>query len=74
MGDLQVVRLSDHFGQYVVQLRCACGHARECYPKTLAGFAGWDAKLADIVRRFRCSRCGKRSCTVRAIERVVDRS
>lgn len=74
MGALQVVRLSDHFGQYVVHLRCACGHTRECYAKTLAGFVGWDAKLADIVRRLRCSQCGKRSCTARVFERIVDRS
>ena len=74
MGDLQVVRLSDHFGQYVVLLKCRCGHSRECYPKTLAGFAGWDAKLADLVRRLRCSRCGARGATARVIERVVDRS
>jgi hypothetical protein len=30
---LTVVRLSDHFGQYVLMLKCECGMAQ---PKTLA--------------------------------------
>jgi hypothetical protein len=34
-------------------------------PHTLAGFAGWDAKLQDVVRRLRCSKCDKKRCTAR---------
>jgi hypothetical protein len=60
---LTVVRLADHFGQYVLILTCACGHSRTAQPKTLAALAGWDALLTDVVRRLRCSQCGKRKCT-----------
>jgi hypothetical protein len=60
---LTVVRLADHFGQYVLTLTCACGHSRTAQPKTLAALAGWDALLTDVVRRLRCSQCGKRRCT-----------
>jgi hypothetical protein len=58
---LTVVRLSDHFGQYVLTLKCECGHTRTAQPDTLAG---WDALLADVVKRLRCSRCGQRMCSV----------
>jgi hypothetical protein len=60
---LTVTRLSDHFGQYVLILKCACGHTRTANPKTLASLAGWDAALKDVVRRLRCSQCGKRTCS-----------
>ena len=59
-----VVRLSDHFGQYVLILKCECGHTRTAQPQTLAALAGWDALLADVVKRLRCSRCGRRLCSV----------
>ena len=52
---LTVVRLSDHFGQYVLMLECECGHTRTAQPQTLAALAGWDALLADVVKRLRCS-------------------
>jgi hypothetical protein len=65
---LTVVKLSDHFEQYVLLLKCECGHTRTAQPKTLAGLAGWDALLTDVVKRLRCSHCGRRRCsaTVRA--------
>jgi len=71
--DLIVDRLSDHFGQYTVYLRCACGHIRRCDPHTLANFAGWDARLEGVVRRLRCSKCGKKQCTARVVEPVKPR-
>lgn len=71
--DLDVDKLSDHFGQYVVVLTCACGHSRRCYPKTFAAFAGWDAKLIDVVKRMRCTKCGKRECSVRAMRETAPR-
>jgi hypothetical protein len=38
---LTVVKLSDHFGQYVLTLTCgACGHSRTVQPQTLARMAG----------------------------------
>ena len=59
---LTVVRLADHFGQYFILIKCECGHTRTAQPKTFAHLAGWDALLSDVVRRLRCSRCGKRKC------------
>jgi hypothetical protein len=60
---LTIIKLSDNFGQYVLTLKCACGHTRTAQPRTLAALAGWDARLDEIVKRMRCSRCGKRQCT-----------
>jgi hypothetical protein len=59
----KVEKLSDDFGQYKIMLTCKCGHSRQASPSTLARFAGWDAKLTDVVDRMRCSQCGKRQCT-----------
>jgi hypothetical protein len=61
---LTVLKLSDHFGQHVLTLKCECGHTRTAQPQTLAAVAGWDAPLADVVRRLRCSQCGRRLCSV----------
>jgi hypothetical protein len=60
---LTVERLSDHFGQYVIALKCGCGHVRHASPRSLAALAGWDARLEDVVQRMRCSRCGRRQCS-----------
>jgi hypothetical protein len=53
---LTVVKLSDHFGKYGLLLKCECecGHTRTAQPQTLAALAGWDAPLADVVKRLRC--------------------
>ncbi len=61
---IKVVKLSDHFGQYVLTIACPCGHTRAANPETLARIAGWDAALADVIKRMRCSKCGARKCTV----------
>lgn len=61
---LTVVKLSDYGGQYVLMLKCsACGHSREARPDLFARFAGWEASLASVVGRLRCSKCGVRRCT-----------
>ena len=60
---LTVVKLSDHFGQYVLLLKCPCGHTRTAQPQTLAALARWDALLEDVVKRLRCSHCGRRRCS-----------
>lgn len=73
MADLHIDKLSDHFGQYMLMLSCECGHVRECYPKTLAAFAGWDARLADIVRRMRCTKCRRKRCSARAVSLLKPR-
>jgi hypothetical protein len=49
MRDLEVDKLGDYFGQYIVVLACTCGHTRRYYPKTGAAFARWDAKLTSVV-------------------------
>lgn len=60
---VKVVKLADNFGQYVITITCECGHSRTARPQTFAAIAGWDALLADVVKRLRCSRCGKRKCS-----------
>ncbi len=66
---LNVEKLSDEFGQYTIFLQCECGHTRKAVPKTFANVAGWDAHLVDVVKRLRCSKCGKKKvkATVSAI-------
>lgn len=68
MRDLDIKILSDHFGRYLIYLKCECGHIRRCYPHTLAKFAGWDAVLTDVVKRMRCSKCQQKKCTARTVE------
>jgi hypothetical protein len=59
----KIETLADNFGQYVILLTCKCGHTRHANPQTFAHIAGWDAKLDDVVKRLRCSKCGKRQCS-----------
>jgi hypothetical protein len=69
MRDLKIEKLSDEFGQYTVHLECPCGRTRRCAPNALAAFAGgWDARLADVVKGLRCSKCNQKRCTARVIE------
>ncbi len=71
MKPLVIDKLSDHFGQYEILLKCnACNHTRRCFPSTLAAFAGWDTQLDDIVKRLRCTRCNEKQCTA-AVHRLV---
>ena len=67
MREFQIDRLSDEFGQYVIYLACACGHERRCEPRTLANIAGWDARLVDVAKRMRCSKCQRRGCRARVV-------
>jgi len=60
--ELHVDKLSDEFGQYEILLTCKCGRTRTAYPRTLAAIAGWDARLEDVAKRMRCTKCGKRGC------------
>ena len=63
-----VDKLSDEFGQYELHLKCgSCLHERRASPHTLAKLCGWDARLDDVVRRMRCSICGKKKCTALAV-------
>jgi hypothetical protein len=71
--DFKIDKLSDEFGQYLILIECACGHTRRASPHTLAAFVGWDANLADVVRRLRCSKCNQKRCTARAVELIKPR-
>ena len=73
MRDLKIEKLSDEFGQYVIYLKCACGHIRRCHPHTLAAFAGWEASLDQVVKRLRCSKCNQKQCTARAVPMTTPR-
>jgi hypothetical protein len=73
MRELRIERLSDEFGQYLIVLTCACGHVRQAYPKTLAAISGWEAKLDDVVRRMRCSKCNAKKCKARAVPLTAPR-
>jgi rRNA maturation protein Nop10 len=61
-------KLSDEFGQYTLVLKCSeCGHERTAEPHTLGRLCGGDARLEDVAKRMRCSKCGKKKCTLRAV-------
>ena len=67
-GDFHIDKLSDEFGQYTLVIKCLmCGHERAAQPHTLARVCGWDARLEDVAKRMRCSKCGKKGCTLRAV-------
>jgi hypothetical protein len=72
--DLHIEKLSDEFGQYELLLTCKCGHTRRVYPRTLAGIAGWDARLIDVVKRLRCSKCGRRGCEAKPVPLTAPRA
>ncbi len=66
--ELKVVKLNDEGGVYVLVMTCrACGHERIAEPLTLGRLCGWDARLEDVAKRMRCSKCGKKQCTLRPI-------
>jgi hypothetical protein len=66
--EFHIDKLSDEFVQYTSRLKCsACGHERTAEPHTLGRLCGWDALLDDLAKRMRCSKCGKKQCTLRAV-------
>jgi hypothetical protein len=72
--DIQITKLSDEFGQYTLVLTCgSCLRERRTTPHLLAKLCGWDAKLEDVARRMRCSICGKKQCTARAVPLTAPR-
>jgi len=65
--EFHIEKLSDEFGQYTLALKCgACEHERTAEPRTLAALCGWDARLEEVGKRMRCSKCGEKKCTLRA--------
>ena len=68
MPPIHVEKLSDEFGQYTLILTClACGYERVTSPRLLGRICGWDARLEEVARRLRCSKCGMRRCRARAV-------
>ena len=66
--DPKIEKLSDDFGQYELTLKCdVCGHLRRASPHTLANLCGWDAPIAEVAKRLRCSKCGQKKCTANAM-------
>jgi hypothetical protein len=66
--DFRIEKLADEFGQYILYLKCeSCLHERRTTPNMLAKLCGWDANLSDVARRLRCSICGQKKCTARAV-------
>jgi len=64
----RIEKLSDEFGQYSLVLTCgACRYERKADPHVLGRLCGWDARLEDVAKRLRCSKCGKKACSMRAI-------
>jgi len=71
---LQITKTQRRFGQYTLVLTCgSCLESgtrrRTCWAK----LCGWDAKLEDVARRMRCSVCGKKRCTARAVPLTAPR-
>jgi len=63
-----VEKLSDEFGQYTLILTCsACRYERVTTPQLLGRLCGWEMRLEDVAKRLRCSKCGKKRCTARAV-------
>ena len=75
MRDPKIEKLSDEGGQYLVILKCdECNHTRRCYPHTLAAMGGgWEARLDDLVRRMRCSKCNAKKCIARTMRETAPR-
>jgi hypothetical protein len=70
----KVEKLSDEFGQYVLILKCeSCLRERRTTPNMIAHITGWHASLNDVARRMRCSICGKKKCTARAVPLMTPR-
>jgi rRNA maturation protein Nop10 len=66
--EFHIEKLSDEFGQYTLVMKCgACGHERTAEPRTLGRLCGWEAKLEYVANRMRCSKCGEKRCTLRAL-------
>jgi ribosomal protein L44E len=59
LGPKPITKLSDHFGDYTLQIRCSkCAHARFTDPHMLAKIVGWDTPVEKFAPRMRCTKCG----------------
>jgi hypothetical protein len=65
--EFRIDKLSDEFGQYTLVLKCSvCNHERTAEPHALGRLCGWDARLEEVAKRMRCSKCGEKKCKLRA--------
>src|SRR5579862_242841 len=62
---LDVKKLDDRFGQFLVRVRCpACGASRDIAAEALARLVGWSITLENLAARLRCSKCGAKGAAV----------
>jgi len=52
-------------------MRVSCLRERHTTPHLLARLCRWDATLDDVARRVRCSVCGEKQCTARAVPMIT---
>ena len=63
-----IQRLSDEGGRgWLIDIHCPCGHSGWVPPERFAQQVGWDLTLAGLQSRLRCTACGHKGLTVRAI-------
>lgn len=63
-----IQQLSHDGGQgWLLDIHCPCGHAGWIPPQPYADQVGWDITLAARQSRLRCTSCGQKGLTVRAI-------
>lgn len=53
-------KLDDAFGDYILVLKCRCGHVAYREPWKLAEHVEWDTPLEEIAKRAKCSKCNAR--------------
>jgi hypothetical protein len=64
----KVRTLRDYEGHFSLNVRCiGCAHERTIAAVTLAHFAGLDAPVREVAKRFRCSRCNGRDHDIRVV-------
>jgi hypothetical protein len=60
-----ITKLSDRFGDYVLRITCRrCRHTRRTPPHALAKLVGWEAPMAVLAARLRCSSCHAKDCDI----------
>jgi len=63
-----IKKLEDCFGDFLVHVKCQCGHVRTIRPTALAPIVGWICTLDALPPRMRCSACGAQGqCSTMAI-------
>lgn len=53
--------LAHYRGGYVIAMCGDCRHERDIKVEALARLVGWDTKLRNCLKRFRCSACAGRN-------------